>query len=140
MGLMCDTSKMVHSPPTCTCNNEQGYRRNHDPQCSTQVHDMQMLETRNTQLHDMQMLDMGIIQALDMQMWDTPYMVDNNDFLFIQPTNVRHMVNTSQENNELVDSQAFEMWWLKFETQLLDIDVVVQQIVAQVGDTQIVKK
>jgi hypothetical protein len=32
------------------------------------------------------------------------------------------------------------MWWLKFETQLLDIDVVVQQIVAQVGDAQMFKK
>jgi hypothetical protein len=53
-----------------------------------------MLETRNTQLQDMQMLDMGITQALNTQMWDTPYMVNNNDFLFIQPINVRHMVNT----------------------------------------------
>lgn len=86
------------------------------------------------------MLDMGITQALNTQMWDTPYMVNNNDFLFIQPINVRHMVNTQQENNELVGSQASEMWWLKFETQLLDIDVVVQQIVAQVGDAQMFKK
>jgi hypothetical protein len=60
-----------------------------------------------------------------MQMWDTSDMVDNNDFLFIQPIDVKHMVNTQQVNTKLVDSQVSEMWWLRFETQLLDTNVVV---------------
>ncbi len=76
--------------------------------------------------------------------------VDNHDFLntlifytklpnecakvFTQPTNVWDTIGTCMSNNEHHESQVVEMQLLKFETQVINTEVLDTQFVTQAVD------